>query len=44
MQQFKATVQQYLHMGRQAQVKHIQWLVNNNYLQNKYIKVIKDKV
>lgn len=43
MLQLKDIVLQYLHMGKQGQVKLIQWLANNNYLHVIFIKVINGK-
>ena len=43
MQLLMVIVPQYSPMVRQAQEKHIQWQENNNYLQNKFINLMKEK-
>ena len=43
MQLLMVTVPQYSPMVRQAQEKHIQWQENNNYLQNRFINLMKEK-
>lgn len=37
-------VQPFLHMGKRAQEKHIQWQVKKRFSQDKYIKLMKGKV
>lgn len=40
---FKAIVPRYLLMGRQAQEKPTAWQENNNYSQEMYTRVMRDK-
>lgn len=43
MLQFKDTVRRSLHMDKRDLVKLTQWLENKSYLQEMYIKAIRDK-